>query len=52
MWVTDLVIEREKAIRRKLKPEILPGKERRSAMTLDIDGFLKRRKMRRTKERK
>lgn len=50
MWVTDLVIE--KAKKRKLKPEILPRMEPRSRMKLDINGFLEREKMRRTKERK
>jgi len=54
MWVTDLIIEKEREMMRRLKkPEILPKEEPKSKLThLDIKGFLERRKMRKIKERK
>jgi hypothetical protein len=48
-----MIIEKERIIRRKMRTEVLPEKKKRSGLIyLDIEGFLEREKMRRTKERK
>lgn len=53
MWVVDLIIQKRRLAQIRKIPSDNPNVDRPSKLKyLDIDGFLKRQKMRRIKERK